>query len=119
MQTHRDDDDAVMPRKLSGLARRLEAKAKAMTEAMTEAEKHFATGEPGEEPLRDMRGGRFFVRRLPGDENGVMRISVGGHPEHPDTCYLCFRGDPVFVYRALKDAAVDIVRFIESSYNND
>lgn len=93
MQTHSDFD---------ALFRGLRDKAERMVEA---GESQITTGKPGEEVLSEYKRAGVLVRQLPDDEHGILRISIGGHPDEPfDTSYLVFRGDRGAVQSLLRRA---------------
>jgi hypothetical protein len=86
METH-DDRDALPP----GWLDSLRVKAQKMVEA---GESQITAGKPDEKPLTDYRRGGVAVTQLPEDEHGILRLSIGCHPDAPiDTAYLVFRGD--------------------------
>lgn len=86
MQTH-EDRDAPDAAWLDSLR----AKAAKMVDA---GESQMTAGKPGEEPLAEYRRAGVTVRQLPEDEYGILRLSIGAHPDAwLDTAYLVFRGD--------------------------
>ena len=46
-----------------------------------------------EEVLDEWKYGGIRCQLLPDDEHGVLRISIGGHPEFKPSDYCNFRGD--------------------------
>ena len=52
-------------------------------------------GAPNEEALAEWHGvNGVHVKRLPDDEQGILRISIGGGIQEINVNYLVFRGDP-------------------------
>lgn len=71
--------------------KRLEQRA---TEATAQGKAQIPGGKPGEEPVGAWRGGGVNVTRMPDDEQGILRISIGGCTPHVAADYCVFRGDP-------------------------
>lgn len=87
-QSHVDrpdhDDDA------QDFVRRLEERAGAAMSAQTST---IAGGVPGEEVQDQWQARGVHVRQLPPDEQGILRISIGGGPRTPVQLNYCtFRG---------------------------
>lgn len=96
MQTHRDDDA------FRALFGELEKKAERMVEA---GESQITAGKPGEKPTTEYKRAGVLVRQMPDDEHGVLRISIGGHPDAPfDSSYVVFRGNRGAVQSLLRRA---------------
>lgn len=54
----------------------------------------IASGMPGERPMRDWQANGVHVTEMPADEQGILRISIGGGPCTPVQLNYCtFRGD--------------------------
>jgi len=87
MQTH-DDDQHPKP----GLfLAHLQARAE-LSKSLGRAE--ITAGAPEEEPLETWKDGTFHVRQLPNDQQGILRISIGGGDHLPvQLNYAVFRGD--------------------------
>lgn len=80
---------------------RLERRAKNM---QWQGTSHITGGAPGESPLMEYKFKSINVRRMPNDEQDVLRISVGGGIDGFDGNYLVFRGDPARCERLLRMA---------------
>jgi len=92
MQSHNDGPDHESIARLKRLVddqttESLEEKAKRMLEA---GESQITAGREGESVLRQWIHGRAHVQKLPDDEHGLCRISVGGSS---DMIYVVYRGD--------------------------
>lgn len=94
MQTH-EDVDFDWPR--------LQERAKEMTKR---GASQITAGEPGEEVLQswDSANG-VSVKQLPDDEQGILRISVGGGIQKIDVNYCVCRGDLAKCAHLLEKAA--------------
>lgn len=81
MQTHRDDNHPT------DFIKRLRERA-------TEDKPHsrITAGADGEPILAQWKSNGVFVRHLPDDEQGILRISVGGSETPVNLNYLTFRG---------------------------
>jgi len=84
MQTHRDRD-AYRP-----WIKSLEDKAEKMQAA---GESQITAGKPDEQILDQWKWNGVYVRQLPPDEHGILRISIGGGDTPSPLNYLVFRGD--------------------------
>ena len=86
MQTHHDrnHDITAFMGKLQGRA------AKAVKDKTSQ----ITTGKPGETPLSRWKGSNgVHVTHMPDDEQGILRISLGGGEELPVTMnYMTIRG---------------------------
>lgn len=92
-------DDRTHP--TSEWYKQLEEKADEMTR---KRENEITAGRKGENQLAEWTHERLQVTRLPNDDLGVLRISVGGIPD--GTAYCNFRGDPESCLEVLERAAV-------------
>lgn len=81
MQTHMDSSH-------SDFMRRLEERA---AKAVENKASEITVGKEGEEPLAVWMHGRMRVTHMPPDEQGILRISIGGMANIGN--YLVFRGD--------------------------
>lgn len=85
MQSHLDDDfrrDMFMGR----LAERAE-------EIRSQGRSQITGGREGEEPITQWKRRGIHVAQLPDDEQGILRISIGGGSDTPvELNYLTFRG---------------------------
>ena len=89
MESHNDRPDHHQH--LPDWLAHLRTKAEAMVAA---GESQITAGKPGEQARAEYRRAGVSVRHLPDDEHGILRISIGGHPDQPmDSSYLVFRGD--------------------------
>jgi len=59
-------------------------------EVMTSLQKNRIAAE---KPIRAWSHDKIRVEHLPDDEHGVLRISIGGHPDFTRSEYCNFRGD--------------------------
>lgn len=83
MQTHRDRD--FMERLINRAEEVKESKASQIT-----------TGKPGEDVVQQFESGGVQCVQLPDDEQGILRISIGGGDHLPTSRpmnYCNFRGD--------------------------
>ena len=56
----------------------------------------ITAGEAHEQPLGEWEAPNgVHVKRLPDDEQGILRVSVGGGIQSVDINYCVFRGDPI------------------------
>jgi hypothetical protein len=82
--------------------KRLEERAKKVQE---DEASQITTGKPGEEVIQTFEVGNIQFVQLPDDEQGIVRISVGGG-DHLNLSrpinYCNFRGDPGKVIKLLK-----------------
>lgn len=82
MQTHEDGD----------FNKRLSARAEEVT---SRRGSDITAGAPGEEPITEYQAHGVHVRRLPADEQGILRISVGGgirDESGKEIIYCSYRG---------------------------
>lgn len=109
MQTHRDEDHR--PPRLSrhelnrSTAEAIEERARHMLE---NGESAITAGEPGERAIAETLKFCTFVRRMPDDPNGVLRVSVGMASaifSDPEARYVVIRGDPAACADLLDRAA--------------
>lgn len=70
---------------------RLRGRAKAMAGAKV---CEITAGKEGEPVLDEWQFGRLYVVQRPDDEQGVLRISVGGGVASQDIDYCVIRGNP-------------------------
>ena len=100
MQTHSDRDATIgeareLAEQKQEFMGTLEKRARRM---MAAGESHITAGKPGEKPLAEhMAVNEMFVSQLADDEQGVLRISIGGGILHVrgQGNYCVFRGDRV------------------------
>jgi len=85
METH-DDFDA----KRSAFMKHLQARAEQMKE---KGMSQIASGAKEERPLSEWKSGRFGVRHMPDDSQGILRISIGGGNTPLPVDYITFRGE--------------------------
>lgn len=94
MQTHEDRD----------FIDRLHRRAASM---MRNGASEITAGRADEVALLEYKSHGVHVRQLPPDEQGILRISIGGGIEKLDCNYCVFRGDRakcVFLLRAALNA---------------
>ena len=77
------DSDNVFPQDLMD---KLQRKADAMTELGLNV---ITRGKETETPLWERSVNDIYVKRMPDDEDGILRISIGG----PAAAYCVIRGD--------------------------
>lgn len=94
MQSHQDFDAQIQ------FMDRLRRRAADMTEA---GQSKITGGVDGEEILSEWKRGGVSVRQLPPDEQGILRISVGGGTDTPVELNYC-------VYRGSHSKCVDLLR---------
>ena len=101
MQTHSDDDflrehgKRTREEFLSTLKKRADAAVKSKASQIT-------AGKEGEEAIEEWQRHGVHVRHLPNDEQGILRISIGGGETPVPLNYLVFRGN--------HSACVDLLR---------
>ena|SRR5688572_4375824 len=95
MQSH--DDSSHMPQPIKDLA----MKADRMT---AEGRNRITAGAPGESTLFEAEIDGIYIRQLPEDEHGVLRISIGRAPAIDRSSYLVYRGDRAKVLGLLERA---------------
>ena len=83
MQTHDDFSHEDFMKRL--MERADEAVDKRLSE--------ITTGKAGEEPITSWRAFGVECVQLPPDEQGILRISIGGGHPHVELNYCNFRGD--------------------------
>lgn len=89
MNTH--DDFAHTSSKKRLFLRELEERAKKMVDNRASA---ITGGSPGEPVVDNWTENGIMVTKRPDDEQGIMRISIGGGPNTPvNIDYCVFRGD--------------------------
>ena len=98
MQTHEDRD---VPDPFLG---RLKERA---DECMKHQMADITAGTPGEEIVDEWRHGRLTVTHRPDDEQGILRISIGGGAQLAkyDGDYCVFRGNRTACAYLLEQAA--------------
>jgi hypothetical protein len=90
MDSHLDSDR--LQRQIP--AKFLEQLAERANRIKAEERSKIAGGAPGEKPLTEWEAGGIAVRQLPDDEQGILRISIGGGDNLPITVNYCvFRGE--------------------------
>jgi hypothetical protein len=82
MGTHFDSDH--------GKKRDVLQELRLKSELLTELGKNRVTND---RVLEEWQHCGVRVQMLPDDEQGVLRISIGGHPDHKPSEYCNFRGD--------------------------
>jgi len=87
MQTHYDRNHE---RSMREFWERLKERA---DEAVDKRLSEITTGKPGEQPLASWRSHGVECVNLPDDEQGILRISIGGGHPHVELNYCNFRGD--------------------------
>lgn len=95
MQSHLDDDfrrDMFMGR--------LEERAKEIHE---QGRSQITGGREGEEAIAEWQRRGIHVKQLPEDEQGILRISIGGGTETPVELNYC-------VFRGKHSKCVDLLR---------
>ena len=99
MQTHMDQD---VPADTLNQFDRLKERAKT-------GRKHrladITAGKPGEKALAEWEHDGLQVRQMPDDEQGILRISVGGGVSWANIEYCVFRGDRTQCAYRLEQAA--------------
>ena len=75
----------------------------------------ITTGKIGEEALAVWTIAGMHLRKMPDDEDEILRISIGGRHDIPDTKYCVFRGDKHECLKLLEEAA----RAIKSTVNKN
>lgn len=102
MQTHPDYD----AERITPFLDRLKIRA---DDAMAKGNSQITTGEPGEKPIDEWKHGKIHVTKMPEDEQGILRMSVGGGTEglvrKLDINYCVFRGDRTQCAYMLEQAA--------------
>lgn len=68
----------------------------------------ITTGKPGESALATWKCRNMVAARMPDDDHGITRISIGGASENLDENYLVFRGEPI-TCRALLSQAIEAI----------
>ena len=84
MQTHSDNDGLH-----NEFMDRLKRRALAMTK---NKESGITAGKEGEMELMSWKHGKICVKHLPDDEQGILRISLGGGPTPVPMDYCVIRG---------------------------
>lgn len=97
MQTHNDSD--FRKSDLQSMLSNLKQEADKMT---AEGSNQITAGKPGELSEFEFNHKGFRVKKLPDDENGVLRISIGGVPSDLDFNYCVIRGD--------RDQCIELLR---------
>src|SRR6185369_18079838 len=96
MQTHEDSDSPFM--------RRLRERADQVSAARGS---EITAGKPGEKPPAEWFANGVNVKRLPDDEQGILRISIGGGDLTPERMNYCvFRGDREACMKLLRAALI-------------
>lgn len=99
MQTH-EDADASLP---DDFMDRLEQRA---MDTLARKASQIASGKDSEDPVDAWRGvGGIGVVKLPNDEQGILRISVGGGIPSEGGDYCSFRGNRLACAALLERAA--------------
>lgn len=84
MQTHEDAQHKTSF--IERLRERADAAEKAKASVIT-------SGAHGEKALAEWKSGGISVRHMPDDEQGILRISIGGGKTPVPVEYCVFRGD--------------------------
>ena len=95
MQTHQDGEHGFFWDRLKERA--------AQGERDRTAE--ITMGKPGERALSEWPHGQLQIRQMPEDEQGILRISVGGGIHYAHIDYCVFRGDRTRCAYLLEEAA--------------
>jgi hypothetical protein len=85
MDTHQDSSHVSQE-----FMRRLQGRASEMVER---GESQITGGKPGEQPLAEWDYAGVGVRHMPEDEQGIIRISIGGGDTPVPLDYCVIRGD--------------------------
>ena len=83
MQTHEDRAHRTE------FLRRLKRRANDM---VRDKQSEITAGKEGEEPLAEWKHAGISVRHMPDDEQGILRISIGGGSTSVPLNYCVFRG---------------------------
>lgn len=75
-----------------------------------EGKSEITAGKVGEEPMDGWEANGVSVRQLPDDEQGILRISVGGGVNIEKLNYLVFRGDRLACLNLLRTAVKALER---------
>jgi len=87
MQTHDDESHSLRGEFLKRLRERADAAQKAAASTIT-------TGAAGEKSLADWKSNDIHCRLMPNDEQGILRISIGGGENMPVRMNYCtIRGE--------------------------
>jgi len=70
---------------------------------MAEKKSEITGGQEGEQPLAEWKGKGVFVRHMPPDEHGILRISLDGGEETPIPLNYC-------VFRGNRGHCIDLLR---------
>lgn len=97
MQSHNDGDGKLRPEFMERLQKRAEAMA-------SKGQSQIAGGKPEEPILEEWQTYGVHVRHLPNDEQGILRISIGGGDPPVPLDYLVFRGSHVQCVDLLRKA---------------
>lgn len=101
MQTHMNDDAIEF-------VRSLQSKAARMTE---DGKSTIAGGAPNESPICEWHANNnVFCRKMPDDEHGILRISVGGGDSTPVQLNYCIVRGGVGHCIALLEKAIAALR---------
>ena len=85
-------------------------------EAMRAGSSTITAGKEGEQALEKWKANGVHVQRLPEDEQGVLRISIGGGPNLPVALNYCsFRGNRRHCLHLLKKAVAALEELPEFS----
>ena len=99
MQSHMDDDTPVETRnQFDRLKERAETGRKHRLADIT-------AGKPGEKALAEWEHEGLLVRHMPDDEQGILRISIGGGVSWAQLEYCVYRGDTTRCAYMLEQAA--------------
>lgn len=101
MQSHDDRSHQIPPEQLAELTKQLETKAREMTKKKAN---EITAGAAGEGVLFEAEIDGIYIKRLPEDEHGVQRISIGRAPAIDRSSYLVYRGDPSKILGLLERA---------------
>lgn len=69
-----------------------------------EGKSEITGGKVGEQPLDGWKSNKFHVQQMPDDEQGILRISIGGGITIEQLNYLVFRGDRLACLNLLRTA---------------
>lgn len=99
MQTHEDDSHFEF---LNRLRERAETMVRGKASEIT-------AGKEGEDPLATWRDGSMYVTHMPPDEQGILRVSIGGGVTEVNLDYCVIRGG-VGACIALLERAIEALR---------
>ena len=109
MQSHLDDDSPIQREMREQFMERLRGRAEKIH---GEGRSTITGGRKGEKILAEWESEGVGVRQLPADEQGILRISIGGGEHTPVVVNYCvFRGDRAACIKLLKRALAALESF--------